>query len=52
MQRLASEGIRKYLEVGPGTVLTGLGRKILKDGAFLTLESPDDIDRVVADLLS
>jgi [acyl-carrier-protein] S-malonyltransferase len=52
MQRLASEGIRKYLEVGPGTVLTGLGRKILKDGAFLTLESPDDVDRVVADLLS
>ncbi|MCX6543538.1 MAG: ACP S-malonyltransferase [Acidobacteria bacterium] len=52
MQRLASEGIRKYLEVGPGTVLTGLGRKIIKDGIFLTLEAPADLDVVVADLLS
>jgi len=52
MQRLASEGIRKYLEVGPGTVLTGLGRKIIKDGDFLTLEAPADFDAVVADLLS
>jgi [acyl-carrier-protein] S-malonyltransferase len=52
MQRLASEGIRKYVEVGPGTVLTGLGRKILKDGHFLTIEAPSDLDVVVADLLS
>ncbi len=52
MQRLASEGIRKYVEVGPGTVLTGLGRKILKDGHFLTIEAPADLDAVVADLLS
>jgi len=52
MQRLASEGIRKYLEVGPGTVLTGLGRKIIKDGVFLTLEAPADLDAVVVDLLS
>jgi len=51
MQRLASEGIRKYVEVGPGTVLTGLGRKILKDGVFLTIEEPADLDAVVADLL-
>jgi len=47
MQRLASEGIRKYLEVGPGTVLAGLGRKIIKDGVFLTLEAPADVDAVV-----
>ena len=52
MQRLASEGIRKYVEVGPGTVLTGLGRKIVKDGVFLTIEEPADVDAVVASLLS
>lgn len=52
MQRLASEGIRKYVEVGPGTVLSGLGRKIAKDATFLTIEAPADVDAVVAELLS
>ena len=52
MQRLASEGIRKYVEVGPGIVLTGLGRKILKDAAFVTIEEPADLDAAVAGLLS
>ncbi|MEI6668101.1 MAG: ACP S-malonyltransferase [Acidobacteriota bacterium] len=50
MRRLASEGVRKYVEVGPGTVLTGLGQKILKDGVFFTLEGPDDVDQAVAGL--
>jgi [acyl-carrier-protein] S-malonyltransferase len=52
MQRLASEGVRKYVEVGPGTVLTGLGRKIVKDAAFVTLETPADLDEAVAALLA
>lgn len=52
MQRLASEGVRKYVEVGPGTVLTGLGRKIVKDATFVTLETPADLDAAVAVLLA
>lgn len=52
MQRLASEGVRKYVEVGPGTVLTGLGRKIVKDAAFVTIEEPADLDAAVAVLLA
>lgn len=51
MQRLASEGVRKYVEVGPGTVLSGLGRKIVKDATFVTIERPSDIDGAVAALL-
>ncbi|MEW5980945.1 MAG: ACP S-malonyltransferase [Acidobacteriota bacterium] len=48
MRRLASEGVRKYVEVGPGTVLSGLGRKILKDATFANLEEPGDLDAVAA----
>jgi len=52
MQRLASEGIHKYVEVGPGTVLAGLGNKILKEATFVSLEEPADLDAAVAALLS
>ncbi|MBP1636922.1 MAG: fabD [Acidobacteria bacterium] len=48
MRRLASEGVRKYVEVGPGTVLTGLGRKILRDAAFANIEDPSGLDAVAA----
>jgi [acyl-carrier-protein] S-malonyltransferase len=48
MRRLASEGVRKYVEVGPGTVLTGLGRKILRDAAFSNIEDPSGLDAVAA----
>ena len=47
MRRLASEGVRTYVEVGPGTVLTGLGRKIHRD-AIANLESPEDLEAVAA----
>jgi [acyl-carrier-protein] S-malonyltransferase len=52
MQRLASEGVRKYVEVGPGTVLAGLGRKIVKDATFVSIENPSDLDAAVAALLA
>jgi len=48
MRRLASEGVHKYVEVGPGTVLTGLGRKILRDAAFANIEDPEGLDAVAA----
>jgi [acyl-carrier-protein] S-malonyltransferase len=48
MRRLASEGVHKYVEVGPGKVLTGLGRRILRDATFAHFEDPADLVAVVA----
>ncbi|HSK07960.1 MAG TPA: hypothetical protein VK911_00160, partial [Vicinamibacterales bacterium] len=48
MRRLASEGVRKYVEVGPGSVLTGLGRKIQRDAAFAGIEAPAGLEAVAA----
>lgn len=46
VRRLASEGVRAYVEVGPGTVLTGLVRKIQRDAAVARFETPDDLATV------
>jgi [acyl-carrier-protein] S-malonyltransferase len=48
VQRLASEGITTYVEVGPGAVLSGLVRKIHKDARVVQFGSPDDLGTIVA----
>ena len=48
VQRLASEGVTTYVEVGPGTVLSGLVKKIHKDARVTHFGSPDDLPAVVA----
>jgi [acyl-carrier-protein] S-malonyltransferase len=45
--RLASEGVRAYVEVGPGTVLSGLIRKIHREARVANLETPADLEAVV-----
>ena len=48
VSRLASAGVRAYVEVGPGTVLSGLVRKIQRDARVANLESPGDLEAVEA----
>jgi [acyl-carrier-protein] S-malonyltransferase len=43
VRRLASEGVTTYVEVGPGTVLSGLVRKILKDATVYSFAAPEDL---------
>ena len=43
MHRLASEGVTTYVEVGPGTVLSGLARKIHRDSKVFSFAGPDDL---------
>jgi [acyl-carrier-protein] S-malonyltransferase len=40
VRRLASDGVTAYVEVGPGTVLSGLIRKVARGATLLNLESP------------
>jgi [acyl-carrier-protein] S-malonyltransferase len=46
--RLASEGITTYVEVGPGTVLSGLVRKIHCEASVISFGSPGDLTAVEA----
>jgi len=48
VERLASEGVTTYVEVGPGTVLSGLIRKIHKDARVVQFGSPDDLGATMA----
>lgn len=48
VQRLASEGVTTYVEVGPGTVLSGLVKKIHRDATIVNFGSPDDLAAVEA----
>jgi [acyl-carrier-protein] S-malonyltransferase len=47
VERLASEGVTTYVEVGPGTVLSGLVRKIHADARVLNFGSPDELGAVL-----
>ena len=43
VRRLASEGVTTYVEVGPGTVLSGLVRKIHREARVASFGSPGDL---------
>ena len=46
VRRLASDGVTTYVEVGPGTVLSGLIRKIHRGAAVATFGAPEDLDAI------
>src|SRR6187549_1274577 len=48
VRRLASEGVRTYVEVGPGAVLAGLVRKIDRDARVASVEDPAGLDALAA----
>jgi [acyl-carrier-protein] S-malonyltransferase len=50
VRRLASEGVTAYVEVGPGTVLTGLVKKIDRGARLASVEEESGL-AAVADLL-
>jgi [acyl-carrier-protein] S-malonyltransferase len=48
VQRLASEGVSTYVEVGSGSVLSGLVRKIHAEAHVVQFGSPEDLEAVMA----
>ena len=46
VRRLASEGVTTYVEVGPGTVLSGLVRKMQREATVISFGAPDDLEAV------
>jgi [acyl-carrier-protein] S-malonyltransferase len=48
VQRLSQEGVTTFVEVGPGTVLAGLVKKIVKDAQILSFNRPEQLDAVLA----
>jgi [acyl-carrier-protein] S-malonyltransferase len=48
VKRLASEGVTTYVEVGPGSVLSGLVRKIHRAATAITFGTPDDLASVAS----
>ena len=50
VDRLAREGVTTFVEVGPGTVLSGLVRKIARGARVLNVDSPASLAATVAAL--
>jgi [acyl-carrier-protein] S-malonyltransferase len=42
----ASEGVTTYVEVGPGTVLAGIVRRIHRDATIMSFGEPSDFASV------
>lgn len=48
VRRLAADGVTAFIEVGPGTVLAGLVKKIIRDAQVLSVQAPGDLEAVDA----
>jgi [acyl-carrier-protein] S-malonyltransferase len=45
IQSMAAHGVQRFVEVGPGKVLSGLVRKIVKDASVASIGDPMDVER-------
>ena len=52
VRRLASEGVDTYVEVGPGSVLSGLIRKIDHEARVMSVCDPDGVEQAASTLAS
>ncbi|MCU1484248.1 MAG: fabD [Actinomycetia bacterium] len=50
VQRLADDGFTRFIELGPGNVLTGTIKRIAPSAKGLSVSTPDDLDALLAAL--
>ena len=50
VERLAQDGVTTFVEVGPGTVLSGLVKRIAKGATILNVEDPASLEKTLASL--
>jgi [acyl-carrier-protein] S-malonyltransferase len=49
VRRIADEGATRFIEVGPGRVLTGLLKRIVDGARGAAVETPSDLDKVAGE---
>jgi [acyl-carrier-protein] S-malonyltransferase len=47
MQTMADTGISTFLELGPGSVLTGMAKRIVPDARAIAVSTPAEVDRLI-----
>jgi [acyl-carrier-protein] S-malonyltransferase len=47
---MAAMGVKTFVEIGPGTVLTGLVRRIVPEAAILNVHDPNSLESTRAAL--
>lgn len=48
LYQLSETGCTTFVELGPGTVLTGMAKRTLKDATTLSVATPEDVDTLLA----
>jgi len=50
IRKMEERGVEEYIEIGPGTTLTGLNRRIGVAGTTLNVEKVEDLEKLGAEV--
>ena len=50
VERMVKDGVTAFVEIGPGTVLSGLVKRMAKNAKIYNVEDPESLDKTVGEL--